>query len=62
METPRTTRHDQDTADLTATIIDTMAAYLEDSDTHVYEGSETGACMISLRNGRTFRIQLVEID
>jgi hypothetical protein len=51
---------DQDLEDLYATIIDVMAAYLEDSPTTVYESAECGSPMIKLANGRTFRVALIE--
>lgn len=62
MEIYRPTATDETTRDLTASIIETLADGFQIADyTQVFEGSETGDCMIRLRNGRTFRVQLWEV-
>lgn len=61
MEIHRPTDTDDTTRDLTATLIEILADAVTESDTKVFEASETGDCMIRLRNGRLFRLALLEV-
>lgn len=61
MEIPRDTNHDDTTRDLTATIIETLTAAIEDGCSQVLTDEETGDCLIWLRNGKAYRVRLLEI-